>query len=121
MKYLLILTVLHTGLLASCDRNDYTKTQKTKADAYLANDLAADGCSWHFSGIENERYYAANDASWDKIDALIKSAPPENGMYRIPVYVEFSLTGSKKAVQCGWGRKSEMEEINIYSLKIRKE
>lgn len=121
MKYLLIIAFSLAGLLGSCDRNTYTKAQKIKADGYLVNSLAADGCSWHFEGIDSEKIYAANDASQGKIDALVKSVSSENGMYNIPVAIEYAPTGSKKAIECGWGRKAEVDEINIYILMTRKE
>lgn len=121
MKYLLILASLLSGLLLNCDRNTYTKTKKVKADAYLVNSLAADGCSWHFEGIDTGKIYAADDASQGKIDALVKRISTATGMYNIPVAVEYALTGSKKAIECGWGRKAEADEINIYTLKTRKE
>ena len=121
MKYLLILAFPLSCLLLNCDRNTYTEVQKVKADAYLVNSLAADGCSWHFEGIDSEKIYAANDASQGKIDALLRSVSSENGMYSIPVAVEYALTGSKKAIECGWGKKAEVDEINIYILMTRKE
>ncbi len=123
MKYLFIFTSLLAGFLGSCKRDPDTNVQKTKADAYLVNTLPGDGCYWHFSGIENDKYYAPNDASQRKIEELINIVYVEEAINvsYIPVSVEFSHTGSKKAVQCGWGRKTEMEEINIYNLKIREE
>lgn len=121
MKYLLILAFPLAGLLLNCDRNTYTEAQKVKADAYLVNSLAADGCSWHFEGIDTGKIYAANDASQGKIDALVKRISSENGMYNIPVAVEYALTGNKKAIECGWGKKAEADEINIYILTTRKE
>lgn len=120
-KQLLILAFPLSCLLFNCDRDSYTEVQKVKANAYLVNSLAVDGCSWHFEGIDSKKNYAANNASQGKIDALVKSLTSENGMYRIPVTVQYALTGNKKSIVCGWGRKAEAEEINIYVLKTRKE
>jgi hypothetical protein len=117
--YLVLITAL---LLATChpdavlNDGDYLTQEAT-----LSDNLPVDGCSWHFTvnlGDKQEQYLA-NETSQAKVDAIIQSlqSVSSNGLYSTKVEMTYKLTGNKRSVQCGWGKTSEMDEIDISSIK----
>ncbi|GAA4439492.1 hypothetical protein GCM10023091_21750 [Ravibacter arvi] len=116
MKFLLLgITIL--GLSAGCSNH---KIAVKTANAYLVNELAIDGCSWHFEQHTGEETgpTAPSEDSMKKINPIIESAGSRDGLFRIPVQIEFSRTGKMRAIECGWGRKVEMPEVSIHHIEI---
>lgn len=91
----------------------------TKNVAKLSNSLPVDGCDWHFTVTVDKvtTEYAASESSKEKVNTIIQAATPKYGVYSIDVEMTYRLTGNKKSVQCGWGKTSEMDEIEISEIK----
>ena len=92
----------------------------TKSVAKLVNMLPVDGCDWHFTVTLDKvtTEYAASESSKEKVNTIIQAATPKYGVYSIDVEMTYHLTGNKKSVQCGWGKTSEMDEIEISEIKV---
>jgi len=121
MKRLLIQVVL-AGFFSGCTEElDFARGEYRVIETFLVNNLAADGCSWHFSDeTEGSKTLAPTPASQKKIDVFIASVTGEHGMFRIPVVLEYAPEGFQEKVTCGWGHYTEMDAIDIRSLKARK-
>ncbi|WP_031525936.1 hypothetical protein [Dyadobacter crusticola] len=116
MKILIVLF----GLLAwiGChDENSVLNDEIMEVEATWANELAADGCSWHFSvSNKDSTYYLLPD------EASRKTIEAELGVIReyygfTPVYLEYSKTGKNAAVQCGWGKTGTYDEIRVIAIR----
>ncbi len=119
MKATVILNILLVlGSLACSSK--INPASDTKSVAKLSNSLPVDGCDWHFTVTSNNvtAEYAASESSKEKVNTIIQAATPKYGVYSIDVEMTYHLTGKKKSVQCGWGKTSEMDEIEISEIKI---
>jgi hypothetical protein len=96
----------HTGILT--------------AEALLVNQLPVDGCSWHFSIAHNDTTvrYAADQVSEESLVLpFIQTQQPTYGIYSLKVEISFRLTQKKRDVVCGWNTISNMDEIEIISIR----
>ena len=119
MKSTIILNILLVlGSLACTSK--INPVTDTKSVAKLVNMLPVDGCDWHFTVTLDKvtTEYAPNESSKEKVNTIIQTATPKYGVYSIDVEMTYRLTGNKKSVQCGWGKTSEMAEIEISEIKL---
>lgn len=88
-------------------------------EATLMNQLPVDGCDWHFGVDLDDEWgqFVADAKSQPKVDAIIAQAEQEFGVFQIKVKIRYRLTGTQREVQCGWGKKTKMEEIEIASIE----
>ena len=90
-------------------------------EATLSDNLPVDGCSWHFTVNVGDEWnqYIANETSQAKVDEIIQSLQTvaANGLYSTKVEMTYKLTGTKRKVQCGWGKTPELDEIDIKTIK----
>ncbi|TDE18519.1 hypothetical protein [Dyadobacter psychrotolerans] len=113
------LTIVFGLLLAwmGCDnQNDILKAEVQEVDAVWSNQLASDGCAWHFTVISADSTFslAASDGSLKTIE---KALGKLEGAYSFTdVHLKYSLTGAKKEVQCGWGKKVNYDEIEVHEI-----
>jgi hypothetical protein len=116
MKTIILILALFTWTGCRDDKlsNDIDVLE---SDAEWVNMLAADGCSWHFEVPSGDSllYYVPDDASMKIIDkALGKN---ENNYYSFTkARIQYSLTGRKKGVTCGWGATGNFDEIEVYKV-----
>ena len=82
--------------------------------AYLSNTLAADGCDWHFKIGDNT--YVPSDGT---LETVKKFTGSDGYFVGDSVTVRYQLTGRKKTLICGWGSKSEKDEMDVLELKTR--
>lgn len=114
--------LLFWSILASaCTKNESgTGGEYLTREARLINQLAVDGCGWHFGLQLNDEYgqFAADQGSNESlVEPFIQSISSQNGVYSVNVEITFKLTQNKREVQCGWGKKSNMDEIEIKEIK----
>ncbi len=116
MSKLLIALKFIFFFFLSCERSDADLLSST---AILRNNIAVDGCEWHFAlDLKNEQVqYAASDDSKTKMNAVIEQSGGTSGVWSIDVKIDYKITGKKKEVQCGWGIKQSMAEIEILTIK----
>lgn len=88
-------------------------------DATLTNQLPVDGCDWHFGVDLDDEWgqFVADAKSQPKVDALIAQAEQEFGVFQLKVKLRYRLTGNQREVQCGWGKTTKMDEIEIFSVE----
>lgn len=118
MKLTIILNILLVvGMACSSKINPATDT---KSVAKLVNMLPVDGCDWHFTVTSNNvtAAYAASESSKEKVNAIIQAATPKFGFFSIDVEITYHLMGKKKSIQCGWGKTSDMDEIEISEIQL---
>lgn len=119
MKPTLIFNILLLFVSVACSTK-VNPANDTKSIAKLANSLPVDGCDWHFTVTLDKvtTEYAASESSKEKVNTIIQAATPKYGVYSVDVEMTYRLTGNKKSVQCGWGKTSEMDEIEISEIKL---
>jgi hypothetical protein len=119
MKPTVILNILLILGLLACSSKINPATD-IKSVAKLSNSLPLDGCDWHFTVTLDKviTEYAASESSKEKVNTIIQTATPKYGVYSIDVEMTYRLTGNKKSVKCGWGKTSEMDEIEISEIKL---
>lgn len=104
-------------LIFSCEKS--TDADMISATAMLRNDIAVDGCEWHIAiDLKDQRIqYATSESSKSKVDAVISQSNGASGVWSINVKIDYKITGKKKVVQCGWGVKQSMDEIEIINIQ----
>lgn len=118
MKYAFILL---WGLFSmACNKSDGDNQAFIKTEAILANKLAVDGCSWHFS-IDTEGITlqaAATEKSHDLvIEPFIETLQNQNGLFDNKVEILYRPTNNKRDVTCGWNTVTKMDEIEVKQIK----
>ena len=116
------IAIVTLGLLAWIGCHDESKSIKTdvvETDATWVNQLASDGCSWHFSVISGDSTFSVvpNEASVKKIESVL--GKNESYYSLTPVHIQYSLTGNKTSILCGWGKKATLDEIDLVSIEKR--
>ncbi|MBK7609635.1 MAG: hypothetical protein IPO69_05500 [Saprospiraceae bacterium] len=107
-------------IIFSCgDKGTDLSDEFVTVEAKLVNQLPVDGCGWHFTLPLGDEWgqYVADDHSEAKVDNIISQVASNNGIFEIKVNITFRLTGKTKEVQCGWGKKAAMDEIEVKELK----
>lgn len=120
MKPTIILNILLVLGSLVCSSKISPASDDTKSVAKLVNSLPVDGCDWHFTVESNKEtaQFSASNSSKEKVNTIIQAATPKYGIYSVDVEMTYRLTGNKKSVQCGWGKTSDMEEIEISEIKL---
>jgi hypothetical protein len=108
--------------LASCHQTSLlTEDDYVTQEATLSDNLPVDGCTWHFTVSLGDEWgqFVANESSQAKVDAIIQSLQTvsSNGLYSAKVEMTYKLTNKIRKVQCGWGKTTDMEEIDIKTIK----
>ncbi|KQS33523.1 hypothetical protein [Dyadobacter sp. Leaf189] len=116
MKILIVLF----GLLAwiGChDESSVLDDEVVEVEATWTNQLASDGCSWHFSVSTKDSTYSLlpDEASRKTIEAELGIIKEYYSF--TPVQLKYSKTGKKAAVQCGWGKTGTFDEIKVISIR----
>jgi len=119
MKYSMI--PLWCLFVLACSKNaGGTAEDLLTKEAKLINQLAVDGCGWHF-GVDLEDEYgqfaADEESQKDVVEPFIQSLSSQNGLYSVPVEITFKLTNNKRDVLCGWNKTSNMEVIEIKAIR----
>ncbi|WP_025762501.1 hypothetical protein [Dyadobacter tibetensis] len=112
--------ILGLVVLGACAQEPMSEEGKEiyEADAVFSNTIAADGCSWHFEiqGVDSTiTLLAPSLTSFKTIEAKLGSM--ESSYSTTQVRLQYSFTGNKRAVPCGWGTTSEMDEITVRSIR----
>lgn len=82
-------------------------------DAWLTNDLLADGCDLHFRIGEGDDT-AVSVPSEGSLRKVTDYFSQENrGQASIPVKITYVPTGTTRKIKCGWGRESEYPAIDV--------
>lgn len=108
----------------SCTTSD-SSTKDIKVDSITKeglyrNDLAADGCEWHFYFVENNivTTLSEDEGSKTKTEILKKQASFESGFPSIKVRFTYTMTGKNRQLKCGWNKTSEVAEIQLIEVEI---
>ncbi len=108
-------------LALACSKTGGDQTEEyASSEALLVNQLPVDGCSWHFSIVQNDTTlrYAADQASEESLVLpFIQTQQPTYGVYSLKVEISFKLTQKKRDVICGWNTISNLDEIEIISIR----
>jgi hypothetical protein len=123
----MIFSCLLALLLMACASEEPTEPQAiagdfVKAEGTLVHMLFVDGCDWHFSiNLKDDAIMLAPDeASLAKVKAFAdQNGGMKFGVFNQNVTVEYRLTGRKKDLQCGWGKTSTLDEIEVKQITKR--
>lgn len=106
---------------AGCDKSD-TEISKDVVEtrARIVSNLAVDGCNWHFEIVNSDSStittYIPTVASEPKVKAAVPKYGTEDAYSFIDVNIKYRLTNQTRTLECGFGRKSEVEAIEIESI-----
>ena len=116
MKTLMIVLGLLLAWIGCENQNRIVKAEVREANAVWSNELASDGCSWHFTMASGDSSlsFAPSDRSLKTIETAVGKI---EGAYSFTnVHMKYSLTGKKKNIQCGWGATAKMSEIDVLEI-----
>ena len=116
MKTLMIVLGLLLAWIGCENQNRIVKAEVREADAVWSNELASDGCSWHFTVASGDSSlsFVPSDKSLKTIETAVGKI---EGAYSFTnVRIKYSLTGGKKEVKCGWGAKASYDEIEVLEI-----
>lgn len=116
MKTLVVVFGLLAWIGSCSEESDINEAVTVEADAVWMNQLAADGCSWHFSieSGDSTLNIVPTDGSIKKIENAVGKI--EDAYSSTNVHLKYSLTGKKKDVECGWGSKASFDEVTVYEI-----
>lgn len=118
-KYAVILVCLMFPVACSQSVVEVAENDLITKKGLLLNQLAVDGCGWHFAVAMGDEWgqYLASDKTNHLVYPLIEKAKTLTGTYSIGVEITFRLTGAKKEVECGWGTRLSMDEIEVVQVR----
>ncbi|MFN8354800.1 MAG: hypothetical protein U0Y10_10150 [Spirosomataceae bacterium] len=101
----------------SCGINDVTPTQQD--EALLSHMLYVDGCDWTLTLRRDAAVsYAPNESSLSIIQSYVdQQGGFQFGVFSQNVSVSYQPTNRKTTINCGWGRKETLDEIEIKAIK----
>lgn len=119
IKYAVFLVCLMFPVACSQSVVEVAENDLITKKALLLNQLAVDGCGWHFAVAMGDEWgqYLASDKTNHLVYPLIEKAMTLTGTYSIGVEITFRLTGAKKEVECGWGTHLSMDEIEVVQVR----
>ncbi len=91
----------------------------TLIDAWLTNELLADGCDLHFrigDGVTNT-FFVASEGSLRKVSDYYLQE--NRGQASIPVKITYVPTGTKRKIRCGWGKEAEYPAVDVIVITKR--
>lgn len=121
MKNLIVLLSLLVWA-AGCDKSD-TEISKdvVESRARIVSNMAVDGCNWHFeianADSSSITTYVPTVASEPKVKAAVPKWGTEDAYSFIDVTIKYRLTNQKRTLECGFGRKSEVEAVEIDEIR----
>ncbi len=121
MKNLIVLLSLLVWS-PGCDKSD-TEISKdvVESRARIVSNMAVDGCNWHFEIANADSStittYVPTVASEPKVKAAVPKWGTEDAYSFIDVTIKYRLTNQKRTLECGFGRKSEVEAVEIDEIR----
>lgn len=114
--------ILVSVWLAACTNSDEIGPNEAsilESEVKLINNLAVDGCDWHFAARTGSevKYYVPSISTKPKVEAIIKEAKSLNGLYEIDVILQYQLTNKTQKIRCGWGKVLDYDEIDVQEIK----
>jgi hypothetical protein len=116
----LLIAFLWLTACASSTNDEVKPSDANTIEVKLINNLAVDGCDWHFAAridINSVKYYVASTNSRSKVEPLIQASKGVNGIHEIDVILKYQPTNNTQKVRCGWGKFQDYEEIEVLDIK----
>ncbi|TDB64161.1 hypothetical protein [Arundinibacter roseus] len=116
-----ILFVILMLAVFGCEKEEPIPTGEVfETSAKLVNDLAVDGCDWHFQIVQSDSIQITIVVPTRATEAKVKDALPEYGTVNsysfTPVQLKYRPTGTKRTISCGWGQTPEVDEIEVIEV-----
>lgn len=101
-----------------------TSAERTEAAHIFANGLAYDGCEEMIrldadSLLNKFTGYKPSPSTLPLVQQALKDIPPSSGQLGRAVTVRFFETGQQVKLECGWGSRPEVPEIEVLEIKKR--
>ena len=114
------------GFLLNCQTDPKTipSRERTEAAFIFANGLVYDGCE-EMIRLESDSLlnkftgFKPSPATLPLVQQALKDIPPNPSEYGRAVTVRFFETGNQVFLQCGWGRRQEVSEIEVLEIRPR--
>lgn len=124
MIRLIALTWLMLALSCKKDSSVQSGPQRTEAAYIYPNNLAADGCEEVIrlqtdSAFAKPTEYRPSPSTLPLVRKYLQELPFTPGQSGRPVTLRFVETGNQAFLQCGWGVRREMPEIDVLEIKPR--
>lgn len=103
---------------------DLKRTERTEAAYLFANNLAVDGCEEMIrlqadSLLNKFTGYKPTPATLPILQQALKDIPPKPSSLQRAATVRFIETGNQVNLECGWGARPEVPEIEILEITKR--
>ncbi|MBD2755670.1 hypothetical protein [Spirosoma validum] len=124
MIRLILLTWL--ALTLGCKKDSVVQAgpERTEAAYIFPSNLAADGCEEVISLQTDSAFakpteYKPSPSTLPLVQKALKETPFNPDQAGRPVTIRFVETGNQVFLQCGWGSRREMSEIEVLEIKPR--
>ncbi len=94
-----------------------TNQEQTGAGLVFENGLAYDGCAEHIQLLSDSLLYRPTPASLPVLQRALTSGEPNKRSY--PVTIRYKRTGQKTVLECGWGSRKEIDELEVLEITNR--
>lgn len=119
MKNLLILATLFLGV--SCNKsNKNIEGEVVETRARIVNNLAVDGCEWHFevanADSSNLKTLVPTLATEPKVKAAVPKYDTEDAYSLIDINLKYRPAGTQRKITCGFGRMNSVDEVEVLEI-----
>ncbi|GAB3884115.1 hypothetical protein [Spirosoma agri] len=119
----LFFLLLVGGLSCRNEKAADQEPSQTEPAFIYANNLASDGCE-EFVRLDHgnpstDVMYKPTVTSLPILQNALRTLPTGTGSLEHPVIIRFRETGNQVSLQCGWGSRPTIGEIEILSIDKR--
>lgn len=119
MKNLLLLATLFIWI--GCNNsNKEIDGEVVETRARIVNNLAVDGCEWHFEITDvdssNIKTVVPTRATEPKVKAAVPKYGTEDAYSFIDINLKYRPTGTQRKITCGFGSMSTVDEVEVLEI-----
>ena len=105
-----------------CDKSDQELDgEVVETRARIVNNLAVDGCSWHFEVTNRDSSKITSLVPTLATEPTVKSAVPkwgtEDAYSFINVNLKYRRAGTSREIPCGFGTMQDMDEVEVVEVR----
>lgn len=118
MRFLLFFPLL---FLPGCHQKSTQNTDPNRTEAALLyeNGLAYDGCAEHIQLLSDSLLYRPTSATLPLLQKALAGTLSQPASRVRAVTIRFVNTGRQTSLECGWGRKSQVGELEVLEITGR--
>ncbi|WP_018621003.1 hypothetical protein [Spirosoma luteum] len=118
MRFLLFFSLL---ILPGCQQESTQNEGPVRTEAALIyeNGLAYDGCAEHIQLLSDSLLYRPTPATLPLLQKALTDIPRQPTSNGRAITIRFVNTGQQTTLECGWGKKSQVGELEVLEITKR--